>query len=374
MANSDLRIAEIDIRCCRYDAVTITRESLRGGAQAGMEFLVVTLRTEERIEASCFGYAGRTARGAGEIAAASLRPFFKGRSVLDRERAWQDFRTVDRWWHHTPIWSYGPFDAACWILAAQAAGQPLYRYIGGARGEVPTYVRSLVLPTAEDYGREAAEAKVAGFAAYKLHPPGRDFDEDLAAHEAAREAVGDRFTLMSDPVASLDLDAAVRLGRRLEQLGYLWLEEPLWDESFHALRELTRILDIPVVGCEVLAKHPYSVAECISTRVVDRVRADVSWTGGVTGVIKTARLAESFGVNCEIHTAILHPLELVNLHCCAAIANCAYFELLTPLEPFAFGLAEPLPVTDGVARLPDGPGLGIAFDWDLIDNCTYKTL
>ena len=69
----------------------------------------------------------------------------------------------------------------------------------------------------------------------------------------------------------------------------------------------------------MIAKHPYSVAECISTRVVDMVRADVSWSGGITATMKTAHLAESFGVQCEIHTAIYHPLELVNLHCCAAI-------------------------------------------------------
>ena len=52
------------------------------------------------------------------------------------------------------------------------------------------------------------------------------------------------------------------------------------DEDTHSLRELTRRLDIPVVGTEVIAKHPYSVAECVSTRVVDAVRADVSWSGG----------------------------------------------------------------------------------------------
>ena len=87
----------------------------------------------------------------------------------------------------------------------------------------------------------------------------------------------------------------------------------LFDENFHNLRELTRILDIPIIGTEVIAKHPYSVAECIATRVVDMVRAvDVSWSGGITATMKTAHLAESFGVQCEIHTAIYHPLELVN--------------------------------------------------------------
>jgi L-alanine-DL-glutamate epimerase-like enolase superfamily enzyme len=138
----------------------------------------------------------------------------------------------------------------------------------------------------------------------------------------------------------------------------------------HALRELTRVLEIPVVGTEVLAKHPYSVAECISTRVVDRVRADVSWTGGVTGVMKTARLAEAFAVNCEVHTAIFHPLELVNLHCCGAIRNCDFFELLYPIDDFAFGLRTNLPIAGGTAHLPATPGLGAELDWDEIDRCT----
>jgi len=120
----------------------------------------------------------------------------------------------------------------------------------------------------------------------------------------------------------------------------------------------------------VLAKHPYSVAECISTRVVDRVRADVSWTGGVTGVLKTARLAEAFGVNCEIHTSIFHPLDLVNLHCCAAVNNCDFFEVLGPVEAFDFGLKGKLPITAGMGRAPSGPGLGMELDWDEIDACT----
>ena len=48
------------------------------------------------------------------------------------------------------------------------------------------------------------------------------------------------------------------------------------------------------------------------------VRADVSWSGGITATMKTAHLAESFGVQCEIHTAIYHPLELSEpaLLCC----------------------------------------------------------
>jgi L-alanine-DL-glutamate epimerase-like enolase superfamily enzyme len=368
-----VRITGVEVRCCRKSAELETA-ALRSNTFGGFEFLVVTLSTDEGLSASTFGFAGRSADGSGRLVAETLRPFFLGREAFDRERAWHDFRTVDRWWGHLPIYAYGPFDVCLWLLGAQAADQPLYRYLGAYRDAVPTYASSMVLPRASDYGREAEEVKRAGLKAYKLHPPGRTFAEDIEAHHAAREAVGGDFTLMSDPVGSLNLEQAIRLGRALERLDYHWLEEPLHDEEIPALRELTRVLDIPVVGTEVLAKHPYSVAECISTRVVDRVRADVSWTGGVTGVMKTARTAEAFGVNCEIHTAIFQPLELVNLHCCAAIRNCEFFEVLYPLEAFSFGLAEQITIQDGLAHLPQAPGLGIELDWNEIDRLTVSTL
>ena len=345
-----------------------------GIAQDGLEFLVFTLKEESGQSASMFGFAGRSALGSGHLAAASLRPFLVGRNALDREAAWQDWRVADRWWHHLPIYLYGPVDCCLWILAAQAAGQPLWRYIGGVRNEVPVYASSLVLPDVEAYAAEAATVRDAGFKAYKTHPPGRDFDEDIAIHRAVREAVGADFALMADPVAAYSLEQAVRFGRELETLGYQWLEEPLPDENFAALRELTRILDIPVVGTEVLAKHPYSVAECVSTRVVDAVRADVSWTGGITGALKTARLAEAFHMNCELHTTIFHPLELVNLHLNGAVANSSFLELLWPTSQFDFGLRAPLPIENGIARMPEIPGLGIDLDWDLIDDATIATV
>ena len=370
-----MRIEALDIRACRHDAAAIGAGAMRDGqARPGLEFLVYTVRTEDGASASMFGFAGRSALGAGHLAAASLRPFLIGRDARDREAIWHDWRTADRWWHHLPIYSFGPVDCCLWLLAAEAAGQPLWRFIGGARAEVPAYASSLVLPDARAYADEALAVRAAGFKAYKIHPPGRDMAEDLAIHRDVREAVGDDFTLMSDPVQPYTLEEAVRFGRALEELGYLWLEEPLPDENFSALRELTRILDIPVVGTEVLAKHPYSVAECIATRAVDAVRADASWTGGVTGTLKTARLAEAFHMNCELHTTIFHPLEMVNLHLAGAIRNNSYFEVLWPMETFAFGLDRALPVENGTARLPGTPGLGAGLDWGLIDATTIAEI
>jgi L-alanine-DL-glutamate epimerase-like enolase superfamily enzyme len=109
-------------------------------------------------------------------------------------------------------------------------------------------------------------------------------------------------------VAPYSFDQALRLGRELERLDYLWSEEPLPDEATSALAEFSRALDIPEIGGEVLVKRPSSLADMVARRVVDGVRADVSWTGGMTGTLKTAHLAEAFYMPCEVHTAIFHLL------------------------------------------------------------------
>ena len=368
-------ITDFKIRCCSLQDKNFVPQMLKSSDSSGeIEFLVYTITTECGHTASSFGFAAKSAHGSALLAIKALRPLFIGQNALNREKIWQDFRKADRWWSHLPIYSYDPADIYLWILASLQANQPLYQYIGGYKNQVQVYCSSLVLPNSDAYVAEALEVKNAGFKAYKLHPPNHNIDADLAIHQAVREAVGEDFNLMSDPVAAYSLNEMVRFAQELEKLNYLWLEEPLPDEAFSALRELKSKVNIPIVGAEVLAKHPYSVAEVIATNVVDSVRADVSWSGGITGVLKTANLAEAFHRNCEIHTSIFHPLELVNLHICAAISNNSYLELLWPTDKFSFGLKQPIDIKNGIATLPEPAGLGIEFDWDFIDNHTFQLI
>jgi L-alanine-DL-glutamate epimerase-like enolase superfamily enzyme len=368
-----MQINNIEIRACRSKSPALEASEMRFSTIREMEFLVITMKTDTGLEASSFGFAATSARAAGRIAADALRPFFLNKNPLYREKHWHEFRMADRWWNHVPIYSYGPFDICCWLLSSLAANQPLYQYLGAFRDRVPIYGSSLVLPTPEDFARQALETKQKGWKAYKLHPPGRD-DFDLEAYRLCREAVGPDFKLMSDPVASHNHQSALRMGRELEKLNYYWFEEPLYDVDLHGLKQLSDSLDIPICGTEVIVGSHYSTATCIAQRCVDIVRTDVSWKGGITAVMKTAHLAESFGMQCEIHTAILHPLELVNLHCCAAIKNCEFFEVLLPTDYFDFGLKETIKIEDGQAVLPNKPGLGVDLDWDFIESCTVEVL
>lgn len=364
-----MKITDIRIRACRYEPERAGR--LKDGAPLAYEFLVLGMKSDEGLETETFGFAGRSAKAMGAVANEVVKPFFMGRDPMYRERNWHDFRRYNRAWNFVPNYSLAPFDIACWLLAAQQAQLPLYKYLGAYRDAVPVYGSSLTLATPQAYAEEAMAVQRAGWAAYKLHPPA-DYDFGVAAHRLCREAVGRDFKLMSDPVGSYSFHQNLRLGRLLEELDYYWLEECLFDENLGALRELARTLDIPIVGGETAENHPSGVAEMIATRAVDIVRADASWSGGITGLMKTAHLAESFAMNCEIHTAVYHPLELVNLHCAAAMRNTEFFELLLPRERFAVGLAQPIDIRDGQAHLPQGPGLGIALDWDFIDKHTVQ--
>lgn len=367
-------ITGIEIRLCRQKDSALPACNMRTGGAAAFEFLCITMRTDTGLTGTSFGFAGRSLEAAGHFAAASLKPFFLGKDPLARERHWHEFRTYDRWWHHSPIYAYGPFDICLWDIAARQAGVPLYQLLGEFRDKVPVYASSFVLHSPEAYAEQAREVQTRGWHAYKLHPPGK-YDFDLAAYRLCREAVGPDFKLMADPVAAYTYDQAHRIGRELERLDYYWFEEPLFDTDYHGLRKLTAKLDIPICGAEVVAGSQYSAAECIASGVVDIVRTDVSWKGGITPVMKTAHLAESFGVRCELHTAIFHALEIANLHCCCAISNCEFFELLYPPEVMAAGCKTALHIdAEGYAHPPQSPGLGLDLDWNAIDDCTIAVL
>ena len=369
-----MKITDIEIRLCRHDGAAAGKATLNTGGSSALEFLVISLHTDEGTSGHSFGFAGKGAKMAGHAAATCVKPWLLGKDPWFREAHWLESRKQQRWWNLDPIYTYGPFDIAMWDIAGRLTGQPIYRLLGGFRTKVPTYASSMRLPTPEAFAAEALEVKAAGLVGYKLHPNG-DFQQDLAAYRVCREAVGDEFILMADPVAQYNYDEALRMGRELEKLNYHWLEEPLYDTDLYQLKKLTAKLDIPIVGTEVIAGSNYSIAQCIEQKVVDRVRTDVSWRGGITPVMKAAHLSESFGMQCELHTTIYHPLELANLHCACAMRNTEFFEILWPKETFNFGLKEDIRIDEeGFAHIPEGPGLGIELDWNMIETATTEIL
>jgi L-alanine-DL-glutamate epimerase-like enolase superfamily enzyme len=353
------------------------KESLFDSARTGrspMNWDVVVLRLT--TDTGLTGHATALAARSSVVTQAYLQeviaPVVLGRRVTEREAIYHELWTIDRHLTFFPVYLPGPVDVALWDLAAQAAGLPLYQYIGEYRTSLPVYASSLFMPKTEDYLKEMRAYKKRGFTAYKAHPPG-PWRKDMEIHRALREAAGADYVLMTDPVAEYSLEEAIRVGRDLEKLNYHWFEEPFRDFELAKYAKLCAALDIPVVGTETTRGGPWGVAQAIAFNAVDIVRADVSWKPGVTGTLKIAHLAEAHGLRCEIHCTTMGYMDIANLHVSCAIKNCEYFELLVPEEPFRFPMKDKYPIDKhGVAHVPQKPGIGVELDWDAIDDACVE--
>ena len=360
-----VRITEVKIVVTDNPHSHLVTAGVKGG-KAAHQVVFVRVLTDEGLEGHAFAWGGRSGLATAHLIASIIRPLLIGEDPLNREYLWQKIRQMDRWWGFLPIYAHGPIDVALWDLAAKSANLPLYRFLGAYRASLPAYASSLILGSPEAFSEQAIEYREKGFRAYKLHPWG-DVDRDVAACAAVRKAVGDTMVLMSDPVAGYNPQQALRVGRALEDLKYHWLEEPLSDYDVYGYQELCRQLEIPIAGTESTPGGLFGTPQYIINRAVDIVRSDVSWKGGVTGLMKTAALCEAFGLNCEVHTTTNALLDMANLHVSCAIRNCEYFEILIPQDPFTFGVLNPIRIDDqGRVSPPAGPGLGVELDWDAL--------
>jgi L-alanine-DL-glutamate epimerase-like enolase superfamily enzyme len=240
-------------------------------------------------------------------------------------------------------------DVALWDLAGKIAGLPVHALMGTYRTSILGYASSQVLPDIAAYVDQAQEFKANGWRAYKIHPP-RDPEQDIKVCVAVRQAVGDDFCLMLDPTWSYDYTQALRVGRAIEALGFYWYEDPLADEDIYNYVKLRAKLDIPIMATEFPA-------------------------GGLTTMLKTAHLAEAFGLKYEIHHSGNSLNNLANLHLCMALRNTTMFEVLLPHGAHKYGMAKEIDIDkDGLIHAPSGPGLGAEIDFELIARKTEVVL
>jgi L-alanine-DL-glutamate epimerase-like enolase superfamily enzyme len=162
---------------------------------------------------------------------------------------------------------------------------------------------------------------------------------------------------------------ALYIGRALEKLGFAWIEEPMEEESIESYVWLSGQLDLPVVGPESLAGRFLSRAAWAREGACDILRAGAPGVGGIGPCLKVAHLAESFGMNCEVHGN-----GAANLNVIGAIRNCDWYErgLLHPfidydeVPAYLNNLVDPMD-REGFVHLPTRPGLGEDINFKYID-------
>lgn len=366
-ADRSARIARIETWVCHQDRGPRYEAQGHKFREQG-RVILLRVTDSEGCEGIGTCLAETTAEGPLAYLHEVIAPMVLGRFVHERERIWREVMHRDRHLVFQPLHVYGPVDTALWDLAAKRVGLPLYQLLGAQRGSLPVYYSGQFMDELPDYEADIRRATQLGFTAYKAHVKDR-FD----ILEMLRDVAGEGFVLMHDPADDWSYERALRCGRLLERLGYTWFEEPFKDWHVEKYARLAEALDIPIAGCEATPGVHWGVAQAIAQRAVDIVRADVSWKAGVTGTMKIAHLAESFGLNCELHATLMGPMDIANLHCACAMANTEWFELHMPETMFSFPMKEPYPIdAAGVIHVPEGPGLGITVDWHAADPASRR--
>ncbi len=300
-----------------------------------------------------------------------------GRNPYHREQIYDDFKRELRQHDHM---GQGAIDIALWDLAGKSYGASVAQMLGGYRDRIKTYSSTYHgdhnggLDSKEafaDFGQACYEM---GFRAYKIH----GWKDGNAAIEAQnvlhnRKALPDDMVLMLDPCCELrTFSDALYVGGACDEASYFWYEDPYRDGGTSAFghKMLREKLKTPMLQTEFL-RGVEPKADFIIAGGTDLLRADPEYDMGITGTMKIAHLAESLGTDVELHAC-----GPAHRACIAAIRNTNYYEmaLVGPNCPnavppvYTCGYSDQLDAidADGCVPVPDGPGLGVSYDWDFI--------
>jgi|WetSurMetagenome_2_1015567.scaffolds.fasta_scaffold168549_2 L-alanine-DL-glutamate epimerase-like enolase superfamily enzyme len=274
-------------------------------------------------------------------------------------------------------------DTAIWDLYGKVKGQPVCALLGGKAGSFPVYGSSMrrdITPEAEG-ARLARLRDEKGFTAFKVRlgtPTGHDGDASPGRSEkvipAARKAVGASVRLMGDANSCYTPPKAIEIGRRLEDQGYFWYEEPCpyWELEWSA--EVVAALKIPVSGGE----QDNDLAQwrrMIRMKAVDILQPDLCYVGGITRAWRVAKMGQDAGLLVEPHSANLSLATLFSLHLMAAIRNAGPFAEFSIEDDVNAGeklYGPALTVADGKVRIPDGPGWGVTINRGWLEKASYQ--
>ena len=309
-----------------------------------------------------------------------LAPHLIGRDPDTREQIWDDLKREVRAYDHM---GHGAIDIALWDLAGKRAGISVARLLGGWRTHLPTYASTYHgqdepggLDTPAAFADYAAACKERGFAGFKIHGwHDGDVVREIKTVQAVRAAVGDGFPLMLDPACQLRtwMDA-VNVGRACDEAGFFWFEDPYRDSGIapEGHKRLRERLKTPLLTCEHVRGIELKIAFILAGGG-DMIHADPEYDLGITGAIRIAHACEALGLDLQYHAC--GPAHRAVM---AATRNTHFYELalvgpsmknaVPPVYTCGYSDDEAdLPKRGGVP-VPDGPGLGVNYDWAFIER------
>jgi galactonate dehydratase len=324
-------------------------------------------------EASLEGYA-EAVDGAFE----ALRDRFIGADPFNIEDIWQvGYR--GGFYRGGPVLmsALAGLEQALWDLKGRALGLPVWQMLGGkVRDKVRAYAW-----IGGDRPHEIAEAAKArraqGFSAVKMNATA---ELDWIGTPKLFEDVIERVKAAQNEGVDVGLDfhgrvhrpLAKQLAKALEPLGLLFIEEPILSENAEGLAQIAHLVSTPIALGERLYSR-WDFKRFFESGAVDIIQPDLSHAGGILEVRKIAAMAEAYDIAVAPHC----PLGPLALAACLQIAACTpnlaiqemslgiHYNVGADLLSYCSDKACLTP-KDGFLAIPDGPGLGVILDEEVV--------
>lgn len=265
------------------------------------------------------------------------------------------------------------FDMALYDLAAKAAGQPLYRYLGGSPRTVETDITIGIGPAdAMAAAARAFEQEGANILKIKL---GKSVEEDVERLQKIRAAVKPEMTIRIDANQGWSFNDALAAFTAMKDLDIEFCEQPLRTWNDDLLPMLCQQSPVKIMADESVYDHR-DAQRLIANKSCHYLNIKLAKSGGIMEALHIHEVAQKEGMACMIGGMLESRLALTaNLHFTYACPGIQFYDM----DSCRLGhLADP--VTGGAQYrgffldLPETPGIGADVEDTFLKRCEHWTI
>lgn len=285
-------------------------------------------------------------------------------------------------------------DVALWDLRGKELGAPIYdlladEYETDPAEEMPLYASGGMYMEPEGYVEQAEVLEKEGFFGYKYRP-GIGPDGDRRTVDLLADATDDMEIMLDVHTwwklrSSYGADTVRDLVEHATDVGAFWIEEPVEPDDHQGYIALAET-GAPLAGGES-KESPSELIELAETGAIDFLQGDVRHHEGFSGCRPAIEFCQGRDVEFVPHNFGTWLGLVANAHLVAAAPEVRLLEYpvfendplidgqpdpgMYPFE-LAFDIIDSEPtINNGVLTVPDGPGLGVDVNLDVIQEYPF---
>ena len=262
-------------------------------------------------------------------------------------------------------------DIAMWDGYAKHHQKPLCEVLGKKRDKIKSYASTPLFHSIDEYIDFVKDLQSQNFHTIKFHTWCElEFDLEMISQVCPQFP---DIQFMIDCEQRYLRDDALRLGRKLDELKFVWMEAPFDDYDWDSYQWLREKIATPVLGAGNSLLNPFQIDQSLKENVFHHARVDTTYVGGITQAIKIMKIAQKYNKNTELQSWSYPLGQAANLHIMLSHENCNYFEQVVPYKNHEHA-AKSFIRTDNLGYVGPNPehGLGIEVDWDIVSRDWYS--